>query len=518
MIPKSVHSLSFIVAFLLIATLATGTAVRQLEVQQPSVETKNGIIHGTIDSCTPDVRQFLGIPYAEPPLNELRFAPPTKKQPFDRPIQATQVPPSCMQYLTTNSTVYTREVLEFNLGGLNKTSDHISEDCLTLGVWAPIAVEETRLLPVLIFLHGGGFRTGGQDQPYDQPSQWVQRSKGHIVVILNHRLNFFGFPNAAGQEDGKRNVGLMDQRLAIEWVRDNIEDFGGDPARLVLWGQSAGAIATGYYAFAYYDDPIVKGFIMNSGTELVDRTTDDPTHSYFSWVASQVGCDNRSAAEELGCMQAVDAKRIENVIQVQQDSGQAPYISFQPIVDNTTVFSDWVGMANIGRLAKLPVIIGSNINDGVPFAPYNTKGVDKDLAWNQTMDYFFCPAWKSATVRIAHGIPVYRYLYSGNFTNISPKPWLGTWHSTDLPMIFGTHSNYRGNSTQLEYETSFMMQDSWFSFANGITRPNLGNADWPLFEDTESGIVAIFGKGMAVGVESVHGMEQKCRKDFFPQS
>ncbi|RYP22994.1 hypothetical protein DL767_008919 [Monosporascus sp. MG133] len=510
--------LRLVLAFLFIIPFGSGSAVGRSQNQdaQLRVKTENGVVFGTIDPAAPEVRQFLGIPYAEPPLNELRFSPPQPKLPFARPIQATKIPPSCMQYLTNNGSVYTREVLEFNLGGLDKTSTHISEDCLTLSVWTPARIRKKNLLPVFIFLHGGGFRWGGQDQPYNRPTQWVQRSQSHVVVILNHRLNFFGFPNAAGLGQEKQNVGLMDQRLAVEWVRDNIERFGGDPSRLVLWGQSAGAIATGYYAFAYQDEPIVSGFIMDSGTELVDRTTHDPTHSFFSWVASQVGCEKPSAEEELACMRRVDAKRVEDVIQIQQDSGRAPYITFQPVVDDRIVFSNWTERAAGGHLTKIPAIIGSNADDGVPFAPYNPGGVNETLAWDQTLESFFCPAWKSATLRISHGVPVYRYLYSGNYTNISPKPWLGTWHSTELPLIFGTHPDYRGTSTQLEYETSFAMQDAWLSFAANTARPKLGAAEWPLFTDPQGGTVASFGDAVAAGIGNVRDIEIQCGGKFRP--
>ena len=334
-------------------TWASCLALSKNETGQPCVRTGNAIIYGTFDTSMLDVHQFLGIPYAEPPRGELRFAPPKAKCRFDGPVNATKTPPSCMQYLTNNASVYTREVLEWNLGGLDHTSSHINEDCLTLSIWTPAPQPERELLPVLIFLHGGGFRWGGQDQPYNNPAQWVQQSQRHLVVIPNYRLNIFGFPNAAGLENGKRNVGLLDQRLAIEWVRNNIEDFGGDPSRLVLWGQSAGAIAAGYYAFSYHDDPIVSAFIMDSGTEIVDRTTTDPAHSYFSWVASQVGCGKLSARQELDCMRTVDAKVVEDVIQTQQDAGKAPEITFQPIVDEVTVFSDWAWQTARGSLAKV---------------------------------------------------------------------------------------------------------------------------------------------------------------------
>ncbi|MCV5168852.1 carboxylesterase family protein, partial [Escherichia coli] len=105
---------------------------------------------------------------------------------------------------------------------------------------------------------------GGQDVPVQIPTDWVQRTKSHIVVTLNYRLNIFGFTNALGIIVDEQNVGLLEKRLAVEWVQDNIEAFGGDPTRITLWGQSAGAVSAGYFQSAYPTDPIVNAVIMDS--------------------------------------------------------------------------------------------------------------------------------------------------------------------------------------------------------------------------------------------------------------
>lgn len=121
------------------------------------------------------------------------------------------------------------------------------------------------------------------------------------------------------------------------------------------------------------------------------------------------------------------------------------------------------------------------------------------------------------SMRIAQGVPVYRFLYSGNFTNISPKPWLGSWHSTELPLLFGTHSDYRGNSTLLEYETSFAMQDSWVSFAENASSPRLGRDKWLPFRDPRSGVVAAFRSAVVIGIENVRDIELQCGDMFQPE-
>jgi carboxylesterase type B len=145
------------------------------------VETSSGPIHGFVNRTAPDVRQFLSVPFAEPPINDLRFAKPEKKKPSGA-IKAFKLPNSCMQQFNTNSsTIYTTYEKGFLISGGN------SEDCLYLSIWAP-KLENIRLqqrpLPVLLYIPGGGFTSGGQASLYKIPDQWVQRTQSHIVVIM----------------------------------------------------------------------------------------------------------------------------------------------------------------------------------------------------------------------------------------------------------------------------------------------------------------------------------------------
>jgi carboxylesterase type B len=145
------------------------------------VETSSGSIHGFINHTAPDVRQFLGVPFAEPPVENLRFAKPEKKKPTGL-VKALKLPNSCMQQFNPNSsTIYTAYETGFLISGGN------SEDCLYLSIWAP-RLENTRLqqrpLPVLLYIPGGGFTSGGQASLYKIPDQWVQRTQSHIVVIM----------------------------------------------------------------------------------------------------------------------------------------------------------------------------------------------------------------------------------------------------------------------------------------------------------------------------------------------
>ncbi|KAH7318195.1 acetylcholinesterase [Stachybotrys elegans] len=470
--------------------------------------TAGGLIHGTANGANSDVRQFLGIPYAQPPLGALRFSPPRPALPFGE-LDAKEMPPSCMQFVVTTPNINNQDVLELNLGGLNGTTGPISEDCLTLSIWAPRG-RGVKDLPVLVWFYGGGFATGGTDVPYQNPSQWVQRTQSHIIVAFNQRDNIFGYPNAAGLPDDEQNIGLLDQRLAVEWVRDNIAAFGGDPTRIGLWGHSSGACCIAYYSFAWKDDPIANSVILHSGNEFVDILNRDPLHSNFTYVASQLGCGDLGPAEELSCMRKVDGKVLADFIGDYYNSGESTLLAFTPVEDNRTIFPDWTARALAGEIARLPALIGTTAEDGVPFAPYNPDGVDTDIADMYTMFLFFCPSFQAARNRIAALTgPVYRYIYSGNFTNISPRSWMGAWHGAELPMLFGTHPNYRGNSTPLEYETSHAMQDAWLAFVATAGRtPSIQG--WDAWNEVDGGQVAEFGNDTPVQLIDTADLEANC--------
>lgn len=184
-----------------------------------------------------------------------------------------------------------QKILELNVQGINGTPTAITEDCLTLSSWTPAKSQrfrpergskeyKERLLPVLVFIYGGGF---GAEIPYQIPAQWVERTPEHLVASFSHRLNIFGFPNSAGL--GQQNLSLLDQRLAIEWLRANVAAFGGDPERMVIWGQNAGGMSVDDYNFTYPDDPIVSGLIMDSGTAQMPFAVTNIEHTNFTFIA-----------------------------------------------------------------------------------------------------------------------------------------------------------------------------------------------------------------------------------------
>lgn len=345
-------------------------------------------------------------------------------------------------------------------------------------------------------------------------------------MSFNYRVNIFGHPNAPGLDD--QNVGLLDQRRAVEWARDNIAAFGGDPERIIIWGQSAGSISVDYYSFVYPEDPIAAGMSLDSGTSFSDITSSDKAQTNFTFVAENVGCSGFGGDSSglLKCMRGVDALKINDFIASYTESAQQPGIGFSPVVDEKIVFSNYTERMLQGKQAKIvsinffdlpfqtnmrvqPAIIGTNTEDGVPFAPYSASGPDPALAEIALLSTFFCPATESARLRQETGRATYRYEYAGNWTNLSPAPWLGAFHSSELPMLFGTHPNFRGESTEFEYATSHAMQDAWVAFARDGTR-GLESTGWSEYDTIGEATVREFGDDVPVKDISLSGLEGKC--------
>jgi carboxylesterase type B len=197
----------------------------------PVIKASTGVYTGVVNSTFPDVHAFVDVPYGMSTAGSNRWMPPVAVPPSSNQFDATKYPPACPQYVTGVKNIWNQKIPQYlQYWGVTNLSAGISapfatEDCLKLAIWKPANATSASQLPVAMFWTGGGFQTNGILTPGQLPQRWVHRSQSHIVVTINYRMNIMGFPGAAGVTS--QNLGLMDQRLALEWVRDNIRYFGG---------------------------------------------------------------------------------------------------------------------------------------------------------------------------------------------------------------------------------------------------------------------------------------------------
>lgn len=246
------------------------------------------------------------------------------------------------------------------------------------------------------------------------------------MVTVNSRSKIFGFPNAAGLAE--QTLDLLDQRLALEWVRGNIAKFGGNPFRIIGWDQSGGAIAVDYLSPAYPSDPIYSGMILDSSTTLYSQKaarTFDLAPTNFTAVGAALGCDD--ATWRVDCLREVSWRDIEAILSAY------PILNFLPVADNDIVFINYKERYSMNTLSSMPALIGTNqheFSEGVPtrLGPsYNQSAADRE-----TDEVFFCTAARTSHLRQAHSLTTYRYRYDGNFSNLSPPGYPGAHHASEL--------------------------------------------------------------------------------------
>lgn len=341
-----------------------------------SVRTLTGVYTGVVNPEYDNVREFRAIPYAQPPVGERRWLPPVALGPSGKHTLSYRYPPACPQYLTKNLNLWNSNITDFRitLDGQSTTAGTIAqtsaEDCLYLAIWTPLNISSEDRLPVAVFIPGGSFTNGGILVPYQQPAPLVSRRNEFIMVTLNYRVGIMGFPRAAALSD--QNLGILDQRMALEWVYSNIANFGGDPEHIILWGQSAGAVSADIHNYAFYEDPLVAGYFFHSGTVAIATKPADPAYSNFTFVSKQLGCDfaGIDPVAELACMQQVPANLISNFVGQYAENGTSPAMNFMPVPDEKIYFSNYSARAMSGKMTRAPALISTTSNEDVSLYEY----------------------------------------------------------------------------------------------------------------------------------------------------
>ncbi|EED14349.1 extracellular lipase, putative [Talaromyces stipitatus ATCC 10500] len=336
-----------------------------------------GSTYGNVDT-------FNGIPFAKPPTGSLRLRPPQALTSGLGTVTATGTAQSCPQMFFSASWSSLTGILgELLNTPLFQDITDAGEDCLTVNVVRPKGASSTSKLPVLFWIFGGGFELGGTST-YNGATiveNAIANGKPIVFVAVNYRVGGFGF--LAGKEilaDGSSNLGLLDQRLGLQWVADNIAQFGGDPTKVTIWGESAGSISVLDQMLLYDGDniykgqPLFRGAIMNSGSIVpTSRVDGDAAQKVYDSVVSAAGCS--SASNTLECLRGLDytaylnaANSVPGIL-----SYNSVALSYLPRPDGTALTDSPEILIKEGKYAPVPFIVGDQEDEGTLFALFQSN-------------------------------------------------------------------------------------------------------------------------------------------------
>ncbi|KAF2902140.1 hypothetical protein ILUMI_04048 [Ignelater luminosus] len=293
---------------------------------------------------------FTGIPYAKPPVGDLRFKAPVPSDPWNGVLDATKPHAMCPQM-----NVYLND---FEING--------NEDCLYLNVYTPKVTSSSETsLPVMFYIHGGGWMCGSAD--LYGPN--ILLDQDIVLVVTNYRLGPLGFLST-GDEVVPGNNGLKDQSLAIKWVKDNIKHFGGNPDLITVFGQSAGGASTHYHMLSPLSKDLISGAISHSGTALGTwgLSTREESVNTGRRLAQFLNCPTDPSKEMVECLRKIDAYDI-----VKQDTkflewSYDPMIPFKPVIEpdleGAFLTEDPIDIIKSDKAAKVPFITGFTTEDG----------------------------------------------------------------------------------------------------------------------------------------------------------
>lgn len=488
-------------------------------------ETKQGKVRGRIlQSQNVTVEEYRGIPFAEPPLGNLRFKPPLPRAPWDGVYEATGHGSVCPQPPVPG---FPGVPLSAGIHHLNNT-----EDCLELNIWAPTPQASTKV-PVYVWIHGGGFSLGSAAHELYNGLYFAAKS-GLVVVSMNYRLGILGFLNTNTTE-APGNMGLLDQHLALKWVQENIEAFGGDPTAVTLAGISAGSISVHAHVLSPMSQGLYKRAIMMSGTANTAAFFDNVEEGLRKGkdVARLVNCSHadddfmQNAEQIIGCMRSVSAEEL--MAAGLQVSAPKLFTFFPTYSDQFLPYSPTEAVQQ-GLFNNVDILAGITSDEGSlslifpkrsDFLEETTQIFDKDelkrsvygtiSSWLKTevpemleyyesraavgnaealvrayIDYmsdgwFNCPDQFFAEKHSTRGNAVYRYIFGQKWRLWMLPDWMGAPHGMDLFYAFARPLAFENDFSEEDRAVSEHLVEAFTSFCkHGV--PSLPNGNiWKQF-------------------------------------
>ncbi len=444
---------------------------------------------------------FLGIPFAMPPVGTLRFAPPVQHACWGGTRAATSFGPACPQ----------KNLLTGKVDG--------DEDCLSLNVWTP-KLDRTAKLPVMVFIYGGANVLGATNQMilsnlYD--GRALATREQAVVVTPNYRigaLGFFADPalDAESPHGVSGNQGTLDQIAALKWVQANITAFGGDPTRVMVFGESAGAINTCTLVASPLAAGLFSSALLQSGgcgahPQAVQKATSNALAKKLGCTSDVANCLRSLTAEQVVAATDSFSDMLKALTQFKPENGLVGVLPWSSSVDGHVLKDFPLKVIAAGQHNKVPLGVGSNANEGAIFAPGDTvlcsqyksdmlaifgTNASRVLAeypcqfWQPRQaeidvitDYLFtCTARHTARAAAPWG-KVFRYFFTQGASYGLEAP-LGAYHSAELAYVFNTFGAKAYIPTPGEQRLGNNIQDYWGSLA-ATGSPATGALGWPVY-------------------------------------
>jgi para-nitrobenzyl esterase len=495
---------------------ALGTACGDDTAADPlQIELDSGVIRGVRQGAT---RMFRGIPYAAPPVGDLRWRSPQPVTPWGDVRLAAELGASCPQGANP-----------FGGGGLSG-----DEDCLYLNVWTPAQAQS---VPVLVWLHGGAFMIGTGGETY-YAGRHLAETYGVAVVTINYRIGPLGFlahpalTAESFEHPSSGNYGIEDQLAALRWVQRNIRAFGGDPGRVTLFGESAGGLS----ACVHYVSPASAGLfhaaIAQSGLctndLLMPPLAEAETHGVA--LAEQLGCPGVDASAA-ACLRGASPEQLVTLGGLPAPASLPPggqlYAAAQalpatPNVDGLVIPARLHDAFAAGNYPARPLVIGNTRDEGTLFhneiasvpvddddayraalerrfgagavdaivaqyPPASYASRDRALAEITTDAFWVCPARRAARGAAMRGAKVYAYSFERELQNTF-LPGLGVFHASELPFVFGTDPLFPlGQVGEAGRPAAAAIQQFWTRFA-ATGEPGGG---WPVYTADDDTLMVI---------------------------
>jgi para-nitrobenzyl esterase len=502
------------------ALLLASALASSLSAEEPKpVRTDAGPLQGTVEN---GIRIYKGIPFAAPPVGDLRWRAPQRHSPWTEVLHADKFAPACMQ-------------VPLAMPALGLDAVTVDEDCLYLNVWTPAKAPKDKLA-VMVWIYGGGFTIGGTSiGQYDGKNL---AKKGVVLVSIAYRLGAFGFlahPELSTEQGGHSgNYGLLDQIAGLEWVKKNIAAFGGDPQRVTIFGESAGGIAVSMLAASPLAKGLFTGAISESGGNFgpEKHASEGGTNMVSLATAEKNGT---AYISKLGVASIADARK-KSADEILKNSNSALGGAW-PIFDGYVLPGDQYKLYEAGKYNDTPVLIGSNSDEGALFVPsiktdvYQTNiktgysdyadkifaaypGDTDEHALRSARDIFrdatfAWPTWAWARLQSKTGkgkVYVYYFSHRPPYPNAPQfKDW-GAAHSGEIAFVFGNFPAAMPPSPA-DLAVSDEISSYWTNFAKTGDPNSTGLPTWPAFADANQQVMDLDDPSKAIPVPNIDKLQ-----------